>query len=301
MFPINNIPALVQIMARRWTGDKPLSEPMMVSLLTHVCVIRPNTTVTPAKPTRNRPQTDKNHQIRGAIDLLSVLIRFCLFGVGLCLGRHILSVLSGSVRGRVVLNSATDGRWFVGLRSVMYGAYVGRPDTDSRPIQHRIKSDITPNCVETADTFPNRNRRVPDISRTQNECKPITVCGVMPTYKSTQKFRKISLHQSGAMKWHFKTFVTTKPNMNVKVPISIIFIANYILYPPFHFQYWVWDNIATILRTIFWNIISMYTYVTSLKLHWTLLASIQLTICLHLSSLPRWFFNIFFFLIYDNE
>ena len=27
--PINNIPALVQIMAWRQTGDKPLSEPMM--------------------------------------------------------------------------------------------------------------------------------------------------------------------------------------------------------------------------------------------------------------------------------
>ena len=32
--PINNIPALVQIMAWRRSGDKPLSEPMMVSLLT---------------------------------------------------------------------------------------------------------------------------------------------------------------------------------------------------------------------------------------------------------------------------
>ena len=39
--PINNIPALVQIMARRRPGDKPLSEPMMVSLLTHICVTRP--------------------------------------------------------------------------------------------------------------------------------------------------------------------------------------------------------------------------------------------------------------------
>ena len=39
--PINNIPALVQIMAWRRPGDKPLSEPMMVSLLTHICVIRP--------------------------------------------------------------------------------------------------------------------------------------------------------------------------------------------------------------------------------------------------------------------
>ena len=37
---INNIPALVQIMAWRRPGDKPLSEPVMVSLLTHICVIR---------------------------------------------------------------------------------------------------------------------------------------------------------------------------------------------------------------------------------------------------------------------
>ena len=36
--PINNIPALVQIMAWRQPGDKPLSEPMMVSLLTHICI-----------------------------------------------------------------------------------------------------------------------------------------------------------------------------------------------------------------------------------------------------------------------
>ena len=39
--PINNIAALVQIMAWRRPGDKPLSEPMMVYLLTHICVTRP--------------------------------------------------------------------------------------------------------------------------------------------------------------------------------------------------------------------------------------------------------------------
>ena len=39
--PINNIPALFQIMAWRRPGDKPLSEPVMVSLLTHICVTRP--------------------------------------------------------------------------------------------------------------------------------------------------------------------------------------------------------------------------------------------------------------------
>ena len=39
--PINNIPALVQVMAWRRPGDKPLTEPMVVRLLTHICVIRP--------------------------------------------------------------------------------------------------------------------------------------------------------------------------------------------------------------------------------------------------------------------
>ena len=39
--PINNIPALVQIMAWRRPGDKPLYEPMMVRLPTHICVSRP--------------------------------------------------------------------------------------------------------------------------------------------------------------------------------------------------------------------------------------------------------------------
>ena len=34
--PIDNIPALVQIMAWRRPGDKPLSETMMVNLLTHM-------------------------------------------------------------------------------------------------------------------------------------------------------------------------------------------------------------------------------------------------------------------------
>ena len=38
---INNIPALVQIMAWHGPGDKPLSEPMMISLLMHICVTRP--------------------------------------------------------------------------------------------------------------------------------------------------------------------------------------------------------------------------------------------------------------------
>ena len=39
--PISNIPGLVQIMAWRLPGDKPLSGPMMVRLPTHICVTRP--------------------------------------------------------------------------------------------------------------------------------------------------------------------------------------------------------------------------------------------------------------------
>ena len=39
-FRINNIPALVQTRAWCRSGDKPLSEPIMFSLLTHICVTR---------------------------------------------------------------------------------------------------------------------------------------------------------------------------------------------------------------------------------------------------------------------
>ena len=47
--PIHNIPALVQIMAWRRPGDKPLSEAMMIVLLTHICATQSewvNSTVT---------------------------------------------------------------------------------------------------------------------------------------------------------------------------------------------------------------------------------------------------------------
>ena len=39
--PINNIPALVQIMGWRRPGNKPLSGPMMVRLPTHIYITRP--------------------------------------------------------------------------------------------------------------------------------------------------------------------------------------------------------------------------------------------------------------------
>ena len=58
---INNISTLVQIMAWRRSGDKPLSEPMMVSLLTHICVTRPqwvNKCMTNVKFKKIKPYLD---------------------------------------------------------------------------------------------------------------------------------------------------------------------------------------------------------------------------------------------------
>ena len=53
--PIDNIPSLVQIMAWRRPGDKPLSEPMTISLLMHICVARPQW-VNPFRMLRLTPQ-----------------------------------------------------------------------------------------------------------------------------------------------------------------------------------------------------------------------------------------------------
>ena len=64
---INNNPALFQIMAWRRPGDKPLSEPMMVSSLTHICVTRPQWV-------KMNPAT-----MSGILELpLLVILRFCV-------------------------------------------------------------------------------------------------------------------------------------------------------------------------------------------------------------------------------
>ena len=57
---IDNIPALVQIMAWRRPGDKPSSEPMMFSLPTHICVIRSQWVIPP---------------VHGGCDLCASLVR----------------------------------------------------------------------------------------------------------------------------------------------------------------------------------------------------------------------------------
>ena len=63
--PINYIPALVQIMAWRRPGDKPLSEPVMISLLRHICVTRPQL-VKPVFHHLQRPLTAPLHSPNGS-------------------------------------------------------------------------------------------------------------------------------------------------------------------------------------------------------------------------------------------
>ena len=61
--PINNILALVQIMAWRRPGDKPLSEPMVVRLPTHICVTRPQWVKTQTWSMRIKLAIDCTYQV----------------------------------------------------------------------------------------------------------------------------------------------------------------------------------------------------------------------------------------------
>ena len=86
--PINNIPALVQIMAWRRPGDKPLSEPMMVNLLTHICVTRPQWV---------------NHWHTYRYVCIIILIK-CLCGARISVNMTLICIL--------YLNDLTSGRLF---------------------------------------------------------------------------------------------------------------------------------------------------------------------------------------------
>ena len=79
--PINNITALVQIMAWRRSGDKPLSGPMMVSLLTHICVTRPQWVKRTLANSRNR-------QWKGRLKYRSLYAKIKLASIENCLIFH---------------------------------------------------------------------------------------------------------------------------------------------------------------------------------------------------------------------
>ena len=68
--PINNIPTLVQVMAWRRPGDKPLSEPMMVRLPTHICVTWPQWVNT------LRPRQNECHFADDIFKFISMIVNF---------------------------------------------------------------------------------------------------------------------------------------------------------------------------------------------------------------------------------
>ena len=81
--PITNIPALVQVMAWRRPGDKPLSEPMMVCLPAHICVTRPQWVI--GIPI---------HGMMVFILKLCPRVHFVIYGWGRSLAKYLDNILS---------------------------------------------------------------------------------------------------------------------------------------------------------------------------------------------------------------
>ena len=75
--PISNIPSLVQIMAWCRPGDKPLSEAMMVSLPTHICVARPQW-VNEIDVTRSRYHNLASGPYHVQVSILKILSKITL-------------------------------------------------------------------------------------------------------------------------------------------------------------------------------------------------------------------------------
>ena len=69
---INNIPTLVQVMAWRRPGDKPLSGPMMVRLPTHICVARPQWVKLPLHHEERHHFTTRDHLTRIEIPIIKI-------------------------------------------------------------------------------------------------------------------------------------------------------------------------------------------------------------------------------------
>ena len=73
--PINNTPALVQIMAWRRPGNKPLSEPMMVSLPTHICVTWPQWVKGMSLPlSQISPMSNRHFQCKAKIVIARLIV-----------------------------------------------------------------------------------------------------------------------------------------------------------------------------------------------------------------------------------
>ena len=194
---------------------------------------------TDTKPTSNRPKSLNSGRDRFAVGLGSVLSvwDWYVFGQSKLSGRDLSnmfersrpdkmsvacrlcvgveSVLSGSVPGHVGESSATDATWFVGIKSVQL--CIGHLSADLTPTLDQIKSDITTNCEESADTFPNQDRHVPNTPRTQTECNPTTVCDIKLHIKDV-KMPYSPVAGQILWSWHQKVPITHRDS-NGKIPI----------------------------------------------------------------------------------
>ena len=104
--PINNIPALVQIMAWRRPGEEPLSEPVMVRSPTHICAARPQWVnypfVTPARHACNSLLVrDDGYEFKVCPMFLCSLSPLCCMWQSIILD-HIITGLDWFVSNRCV-------------------------------------------------------------------------------------------------------------------------------------------------------------------------------------------------------
>ena len=75
--PINNIPTLVQVMAWRRPGHKPLSGPSIVRLPTHICVTRPQrANLFPLDKMATISQTVFSNAFSWMISLIKISLKF---------------------------------------------------------------------------------------------------------------------------------------------------------------------------------------------------------------------------------
>ena len=88
--PINNIPALVQIMTWGRPGDKPLSEPMVVRLPTPICVTRPQWVKTISKYCL---VTSSSHYHQGAFKKCECALQCWSSLISMLYKNHILQIM----------------------------------------------------------------------------------------------------------------------------------------------------------------------------------------------------------------
>ena len=96
LYPINNTPALVQIMAWRRPGGTPWSEAMIVSLLTHICVTRPQLV-----NGHNRPDHTRAHRAQKRFLYLNARSAVISCGVSRPFGM----ILSAQLNNEIIFGS----------------------------------------------------------------------------------------------------------------------------------------------------------------------------------------------------